>query len=268
MNKQSLIRKTHRYLGIFIGVQFLGWTASGLFFSWNEIDDVHGDHMRKNPTFIKTNAILVSPQAPITELRGRTKVDSIHSVVLISLVGKPLYQIAYFSGHAGEVHHHANYSLADATTGVLRDPLTKNEAIQLARDYIIKSADVAKVTLLEDSDSHHEYRGRPLPAYAVSFKNPDCTIYISTERGTFQTIRHDQWRAFDFLWMFHTMDYKGRDNFNNWLLKSFSILGLITVLSGFVLFFVSSPTLKKLNRKPVKSTALLMIAFATAFSSV
>lgn len=40
MNKQLLIRKTHRYLGIFIGIQFIGWTASGLFFSWNDIDEL------------------------------------------------------------------------------------------------------------------------------------------------------------------------------------------------------------------------------------
>ncbi|HEU5292389.1 MAG TPA: hypothetical protein VFU05_17200, partial [Cyclobacteriaceae bacterium] len=92
-----------------------------------------------------------------------------------------------------------------------------------------------------------EYRERPLPAYAVTFEYPDCTVYISTERGTFQTIRHDQWRGFDFLWMFHTMDYESRDDFNNWLMRIFSIFGLLTVLSGFVLYFVSSRTLKQLT---------------------
>ena len=267
MNKQILIRKTHRYLGLFIGIQFLGWTASGLFFSWNDIDDVHGDHMRKNPTFVKASADFVSPQAAISELRGKTKVDSIQSVQLISLVGVPLYQIAYFAGHAGEVHNHAHYALADAATGILRDPLTKEEAVRLAKDYVTQSASVAEVTLLQDTDPHHEYRERPLPAYAVSFKNPDCTVYISTERGTFQTIRHDQWRAFDFLWMFHTMDYEGRDDFNNWILKAFSILGLVTVVSGFVLFFISSPTLKKMNRKPARSTVFILLPLFIAFAS-
>jgi len=36
------------------------------------------------------------------------------------------------------------------------------------------------------------------------------------------------------------MDYEGRDNFANTLLRIFSIFGLVTVLSGFVLFFISS----------------------------
>ena len=33
------IRKTHRYLGLFLGIQFLMWTISGLYFSWTDIDD-------------------------------------------------------------------------------------------------------------------------------------------------------------------------------------------------------------------------------------
>jgi uncharacterized iron-regulated membrane protein len=32
------IRKTHRYLGLFLGIQFLFWTISGLYFSWSDID--------------------------------------------------------------------------------------------------------------------------------------------------------------------------------------------------------------------------------------
>jgi hypothetical protein len=36
------------------------------------------------------------------------------------------------------------------------------------------------------------------------------------------------------------MDFEGRDNINNYILRGFSILGIITILSGFLLFFVSS----------------------------
>lgn len=247
MTNQLFIRKLHRYLGLFIGIQFLGWTISGLYFSWNNIDDVHGDHLRRNPRFLSADLNVVAPAIAINELREVTKVDSIQSVQLISVSGKPIYQIAYFSGHAGEVHLHAHYALAEAGTGVIRKPLTKEESVQLAKDHVLPSAIVDQVEHLENTEGHHEYREKPLPAYAVTFKNPDCTVYISTERGTFQTIRHDQWRAFDFLWMFHTMDYAGRDNFNNWLLKILSVVGLLTVLSGFMLFLASSRTLKKIT---------------------
>lgn len=244
-NKNLIIRNVHRYLGLFIGIQFLGWTISGLYFSWNNIDDVHGDHMRKSPHFIPASASLASPTEAINQLKSQKPVDSIHSVQLIGIMGKPVYQIAYFSGHTEGVHHHTHYALADGTSGSLRGPLTQSEATDIAKDNVLSSAEVAKVELIENVDNHHEYRERPLPAYAVTFKNPDCTVYVSAERGTFQTIRHDQWRAFDFLWMFHTMDYAGRDNFNNCLLKALSLFGLLTVVSGFTLYFVSSRTLKK-----------------------
>ena len=41
------IRKAHRYLGIFLGIQFLMWTISGMYFSWTDIDEIHGDQFKK-----------------------------------------------------------------------------------------------------------------------------------------------------------------------------------------------------------------------------
>lgn len=248
MTKQLLLRKTHRYLGFFIGIQFLGWTISGLYFSWNNIDNVHGDHMRKAQNFLKADMQLISPADAIKNLQVSTSIDSIHSIHLINIIDKPVYQIAFFSGHTGEgSHHHIHYALADASTGHIKKPLSKEEATMVAQQNVLSSAVVSEVNLLEKTNGHHEFRDRPLPAWAVTFKNPDCTVYISAEQGTFQTIRHDQWRVFDFLWMFHTMDYQSRDNMNNWLLRIFSVFGLLTVTSGFILFFVSSRTLKKLT---------------------
>lgn len=244
---RNLVRKIHRYLGLFIGIQFLGWTISGLYFSWNDIDDVHGDHMRKNPSFISADASLASPQNSILELKSAARVDSIQSIQLLSVVGVPLYQINYFAGHTGDVHLHAHTALADATTGRLRGPLTKTECVALAKDHVTGSARLKEVTLIQHTDGHHEYRGRPLPAYAVTFTDPECTVYVSPEKGSFQTIRHDQWRAFDFLWMFHTMDYAGRDDFNNWLLKTLSLFGLLTVVSGFTLYALTSKTVMRLR---------------------
>ncbi len=249
-NKNLFIRRIHRYLGLFIGIQFLGWTISGLYFSWNDIDSVHGNHLQKSSAFISANVSTVSPTDAIEKLKQTQTVDSIHSVHLIRVLDKPVYQIAYFSGHVGEgMHHHVHYALADAATGELKQALTKEEGITVAKEQVVQGAEVSEVHYLEQTNSHHEYREKPLPAWAVSFKNPDCTVYVSAELGTFQSIRHDQWRAFDFLWMFHTMDYAGRDNFNNWLLKILSVFGLLTVMSGFVLYTISSRTLKKIFTK-------------------
>ncbi|MFY8005544.1 MAG: hypothetical protein ACOVNR_11880, partial [Chitinophagaceae bacterium] len=40
------VRKTHRYLGLFLGIQFLAWTIGGLYFSWTKIEAIRGEDIR------------------------------------------------------------------------------------------------------------------------------------------------------------------------------------------------------------------------------
>jgi hypothetical protein len=51
--------------------------------------------------------------------------------------------------------------------------------------------------------------------------------YVDAQSGIFKKVRHESWRWFDFLWMGHTMDYQGRDDFNNLLLRVFSLFGSV-----------------------------------------
>ncbi|MBC3539828.1 hypothetical protein H7U12_09050 [Rufibacter sp. H-1] len=233
------------------------WTVGGLYFSWNDLDRVHGDHLRKEKRYLPAAIPLASPQVALQELQTTTPVDSISSIQLIEILGVPTYQIRYFTkarqsapeqGSSHGTSHAAGaevkVQLANAATGKLISPLGKAEAVQIARNTVVDPARIQKVEYLTEVGTHHEYREKPLPAWAVMFQEPNCTVYVSSELGTFQTIRHNQWRVFDFLWMLHTMDFQGRDNIGNVLLKAFSIFGLITVLSGFVLYFVSSPSFR------------------------
>ncbi len=52
--------------------------------------------------------------------------------------------------------------------------------------------------------------------------------------------RNSTWRVFDFLWMLHIMDFENRDDFNTFLLQLISILGVITIISGFVLWAMTT----------------------------
>ncbi|CAA9325156.1 MAG: hypothetical protein AVDCRST_MAG40-1660, partial [uncultured Gemmatimonadaceae bacterium] len=138
--------------------------------------------------------------------------------------------------------------LADAATCALRGPLTRDEAVQAARAAYAGSAPVTGVSYLtaDSVGGHHEFRAQPLPAWAVRFGDAEgATAYVPAELGQVVRVRNDRWRVFDFLWMLHTMDYAGRDDFNNLLLRAFSVLGLVTVGSGFVLFGLTSPALRR-----------------------
>jgi hypothetical protein len=100
------------------------------------------------------------------------------------------------------------------------------------------------------TNAHHEYRKKPLPAYAFTLDDPTkTTIYVSTELGQITSVRNNNWRRFDFLWMLHTMDYTTRDYITNWVLRIFSVLGILTIFSGFYLFYITSPSIKKFRKR-------------------
>lgn len=218
------IRKTHRYLGLFIGIQFLAWTISGLYFSWTNLDEIHGDQFIRVPP----DKAIYSNLIPLDSLKV-----SIRELDLVDIEGKPYYWIN-------------NNRLYDSKTGTIKNGITEKEAISIAQENLIEELILDHVEYLTETNSHHEYRGQSLPAYAIHYKHKDLLVaYVDAKSGIFKKVRHQSWRWFDFLWMGHTMDYQGRDNFNNILLRIFSLFGVFTVLSGFVLWGTSSTTINK-----------------------
>ncbi|MHA6280095.1 hypothetical protein ACXYMT_07930 [Salinimicrobium sp. CAU 1759] len=229
----STLRKAHRYLGIFLGIQFLMWTISGIYFSWTDIDEIHGDHFRKAH---------VHPTA-FSDLSGISEIapeEQVHSVQLKDIAGEPYYWLN-------------EERLVHARSGKEKKEITEAEAIQIAGKYMLDSLKISGIEHITSTGDHHEYRGGSLPAYVISYTGPEnVRAYISALDGSFRSVRHRDWRWFDFLWMTHTMDYETRDDFNTSLLRAFSLLGLITVFSGFLLWFISSPTMMKLFGKKGK----------------
>jgi hypothetical protein len=220
------IRKAHRYLGLFLGIQFLFWTVSGLYFSWTNIGAIRGEHLINKNVQLNDFSELISP--------SKLNESNINSIELRDISGVPYYWIN-------------NANLYNAYTGNLKYSITKNEAIDIAKQNLVGGLEIKSINYISTVDKHHEYRNKLLPAYVISFKDKkNIKAYVSSLDGKFQTVRHRNWRWFDFLWMTHTMDYESRDNFNNTLLRAFSLLGLITVLSGFTLWFTSSPTIRKI----------------------
>lgn len=241
LNYKFLLRKSHRYLGVFIGLQFLLWTVGGLYFSWTNIDEIRGDTLRQHDHAAITERDFVSPRVAIDELRKSQTIDSVAKLELIQIFGEPFYEIAFVSDGKERVE------VVSATGAGKRAPLTEAEARQIATAALKKPAAVAEAMFLttENVGAHHEYREKPLPAWAVSFENGP-TVYVAAQTGKIGAVRTDSWRVFDFLWMLHTMDFKARDDINNYVLRAFSILGIVTILSGFMLFFVSSRSIRRI----------------------
>lgn len=228
-NNKYYIRKAHRFLGVAIGVQFLFWTISGLYFTWTDLDEIHGDHYLKD-TYIQKRPSLQGGDFNSDSLK-------VHSLEL-----KFVNQDPYFWVN--------DSILLNAEDGNIKEQISEEEAKSIARAMIKSEYRIREVNFLTETDAHHEFRGRKLPVWQIEFEGSEAlTAYVDSKNGDFQTVRHRDWRWFDFLWMTHTMDYDTRDDFNNTLIRAFSVFGLLTVSSGFLLFFVTTKTKRKKKTK-------------------
>ncbi|MEX0326203.1 MAG: PepSY domain-containing protein [Puniceicoccaceae bacterium] len=234
------IRKAHRYLGVLIGIQFLLWTIGGLYFSWMDLDTVHGtDRLAPAPeledAYSQASLDTILEQLEEADMARLQRVE-----FLVISTTAAVYRISY-EDPEGE----PEAKLFNAATGNERDPLSEEESRHLATLRYDGTADILSMEYLEATGPHDEYRELPLPAYAFTFDDArKTTIYVAPKNARITSLRNNQWRIFDFLWMLHTMDYAGRDNFNNRLLQAFALFGLLTIGSGFALFFMTTRLLK------------------------
>lgn len=242
------IRKTHRYLGVVLGVQFLFWTVGGLYFSWTKIEQIRGEHLRSEPQPIAVVKAARPPADALGQYIAPDDTADLSRLRVVDVLGAPHYYLNYSRDENENVH-----LLVSALDGTRRGPVDESEAKEIAARALNGSFELASVELISKDNvgGHHEYRGRPLPAWVVSFKNADgLTVYVGANDGQVNAVRTDRWRVFDFLWMLHTLDLEGRDDINNYLLRAFSIFGLLSLLSGFLLYVVTSKTLKRaFNRR-------------------
>lgn len=233
-----LIRKSHRYLGIFIGIQFLLWTVSGLFFSWTNINEIRGDHLREDKNSIKFIDGEITPadiQKEIVKIEPKPEILSFR---IVNIIDTNYFEVVYKNSDKKE-----STILFNTKTGEQRKAITQDEAEKIASSSLKNEAKIKQTTYLtsENVGSHHEYREKPLPAWAVSFDHPEeLTVYLSANNGQVQSFRTSNWRIFDFLWMLHTMDFVGRDDINNWALRIFSVLSILMIVSGFLYFFITA----------------------------
>jgi len=233
------VRRLHRLLGTVIGVQVLLWTASGIYFAWTDIDEIRGDHLKARPEAIAFDPDWVSPTEIDFSAVAMARPQRVRSLDVVEIAGEPHYRLRVEAGS-----DESRVILASARSGILRGPLLREEAVSMARANFAPDAEVLDVTLLtaEEVGPHHEYRGRPLPAWRVRFEHDSRThVYVAANEAEVITHRNRGWRIFDTLWMLHTMDFFGRDDFNNPLLRGISFLALVMTLSGYLMWFRTRP---------------------------
>ncbi len=209
------IRNIHKYLSFFISLQLLLWTISGIYFSFNKIELVRGEQYRLPSSF----------SLNLDQLKG-----NFENISNFDVVNRVDQQILIISDPSGRKYLDSNGNPVSMLT-VEQAKLTVKE------NSILNPIDVF---LIDQDRNGSEYRGRELPLYQVLSLNKDqksINVYVNPYSGKIVAIRSMQWKIWDLMWGFHIMDWQTRDNINNFLLKVFSILALISSVSGVLLFF-------------------------------
>ena len=116
--------------------------------------------------------------------------------------------------------------------------LNKSEIFEIvSSSSTLKPIDLEEIT---ESSKGSEFRGRNLPLYKVTSlndKDKKINLYLNVFSGEITAVRSIQWRIWDLMWGFHIMDWQTRDKINNIFLQIFSILALVSSISGIMLFF-------------------------------
>ena len=212
---RNIVRNTHKYLSFFISLQLFLWTISGIYFAFNKIELVRGEQYRLTESFpVNFNEINFS-RSDVHQIKAIKRLDEIIFVV-----------------NASKGTEYLN------ALGTPVSKLSKSEVFEI----VSSSSTLEPIDLEEISESSKgsEFRGRNLPLYKVTSlndKDKKINLYLNVFSGEITAVRSLQWRIWDLMWGFHIMDWQTRDKINNIFLKIFSILALVSSISGILLFF-------------------------------
>ena len=212
---RNIVRNTHKYLSFFISLQLFLWTISGIYFAFNKIELVRGEQYRLTESF------------PIDFNDVKFSRSDVKQVKAINRLGEIIFVV---SGSKSTEYLDS--------FGAPVNKLNKSEVFEIVTSSsTLKPIDLEEIT---ESSKGSEFRGRNLPLYKVTSlndKDKKINLYLNVFSGEITAVRSLQWRIWDLMWGFHIMDWQTRDKINNIFLKIFSILALVSSISGIMLFF-------------------------------
>jgi len=198
MRTHVIVRKTHKWLGLFIGLQVVVWSLSGLYMTIGHIDTIHGDHLVREP---------VNPGIEAGALHNPLMLAAQEKATGVRLIWVDEHPIYVAEGPSGE-------RAFSATSAAPLEAPNEQAIRALASSYYTGAETIVSADLITEVPG--EIRGRKPPLWRVEFDHWNRpTVYLSPVTGELLSRRHELWRVFDFVWMLHIMDYDTRDNVNN-----------------------------------------------------
>jgi len=216
----QFLRKLHKWLGLLIALQAILWAASGVMFAWLDRSKVSAaGSVRSVEASVLTSALVRSE--PATWLDEYAQQD-LYDIRAVSLADRWVWRV--------ELQDRVELrALEDGTPLELDEPWIR----RLALDRYAGGGTLTGATLQTQPDIESRSKS---PVWRAQFDDPQRTaLYFAADDGHFIAARTASWRLYDFFWMLHTMDYTGRDDFNNPLIVTIGMAALWLSISGVVL---------------------------------
>lgn len=220
------IRAIHKWVSVVVGIQFLLWLGSGIFFNLMDHQKAGGHTYRThNQQSIDDNAsALVDPKSVLKNVKDTVSVEHIH------LLGQPYYLLTHLKGLYRNFEN--DYTLVNAYSG--KEARVDEEfAIRLAKQSYSGPGDVSSVTLLQAPLS--EFPKQRNASWQVNFSDTlNTSVYIEAGSGYLVGHSDDHKRLADIFFMLHFMDYGNEGSFNNLQIILFAFITLWLSFTGII----------------------------------
>jgi hypothetical protein len=217
MISMRTLAKWHIWLGWLVGVPIAMWLATGLFMVARPIEEVRGEHLRRE----------VAQQA--LAIPGSTLAGAEANLAEMRVTMQAGRAVAVLTGLDGSVRR------VDFATGAALPALDAAAARALVAARITGGDKVERVTLFPADKVPFDFR-RPLAVWQVALED-GTNVYVGRDTGEIEAVRTRWWRAFDFAWGLHIMDLAEREDTSHPVLIIFAALSLSGALIGCVLMF-------------------------------
>lgn len=232
----NISHKLHKWLMLFIGVQFVIWSVTGAYMVFFDIDYIHGDSL------VHTHQQKINPKNLTYSSKALFERYPAANNLSVGL----LVDVEVYRFNVGKRQY-----IINARTGEQLSPITKKHANTIATHAYTGDGTITNTQLISRTPPF-SVSPRHLPVWQVDFDHFSApTLFIAANNGKVVVKRHQFWYLFDWMFRFHIMDYGDEQDPNNWLLFFIAIFALIATLSGLVLtyFKVIKAKLRKNKQK-------------------
>jgi Na(+)-translocating NADH:ubiquinone oxidoreductase F subunit len=220
------VRKVHKWASVLVGVQFLIWLGSGMYFNFMDHMKAAG-HTYKNHLHTSTmwsNLALVEPKTILQQQPASTSVE------LISLNDKPYYLLNHQRGlYPNFENKHSLVNALDGNAVAMNQDMAK----MLALSSYSGPGQVLSATLLQPPLD--DFPKQKNAAWQVNFSDDiQTSVYIEADTGRVVGHSDSDKRLADFFLMLHFMDYANEGSFNNIQMIVFAFFTLWLSITGLI----------------------------------